>query len=102
MVKKNLPSINWNKRASHALKNAYDRIMKDSFSNAELVKSGIRGIIDALPENPQKYPRDKYRTNNSGNYRAFEAYSYRISYKHTEKEIRILRVRHIKQEPKKY
>lgn len=85
MVKKNLPVVNWNNRASIALKKAYDRILEESYSNAELVKNGIRGIVDSLSENPEKYPPDKYRKNNLGNYRAFEAYSYRVAYKHTEK-----------------
>lgn len=47
-------------------------------------------------------PPDKFKKNNPGNYRAFEKYSYRIAYKHTATEIRILRVRHVKQEPKEY
>lgn len=40
--------------------------------------------------------------NNSGNYRAFETHSYRISYRYTEDEIRILSFRHVKQDPKEY
>lgn len=102
MVKKTLPVVNWNKRASQALKREYERIIEESYDNAELVKNGIREIVDSLPNHPEKFPRDKFKTNNEGNYRAFEAFSYRVAYKHTEKEIRILRIRHVKQEPKKY
>lgn len=103
MVEKNpFPVVNWNKRASQSLKKAYDRILKESYNNAVLVKDGIMSIVDSLPAHPEKYPLDKYRTNNPGNYRAFEAYSYRVAYRHTEKEIRVLRVRHVKQEPKLY
>jgi len=102
VVKKSLPVVHWNIRASQALKKAYDHIIKESYSNAELVKKGIIGIVDSIPEHPEKYPLDKYRKNNPGNYRAFEAYSYRVAYKHTEREIRILRLRHVKQEPKEY
>ncbi len=100
MVKKNLPVVNWNNQAALSLKKAYDRILKESYSNAALVKNGIRELVDSLPENPEKYPPDKYRKNNPGNYRAFEAYSYRVAYRYSE--IRILRLRHVRQEPKEY
>ena len=97
-----LPVVNWHNQASKAFRKAYNHILKDSYSNAELVKNCIREIIDPLPEHLEKYPPEKYRKDNPGNYRAFEAYSYRVAYRHSEKEIRILRVRHIKQEPKEY
>jgi plasmid stabilization system protein ParE len=51
---------------------------------------------------PEKYPPDKFRLDNEGNYRAFETHSYRISYKFTDREIRILRIRHVRQSPKPY
>ena len=102
MVSKNLPVVKWNNRASQAFRKAYDHILKESYNNAELVKTGIVEIIDTLPEHPERYPLDKFRKKNPGNYRAFEAYSYRVAYRHSEKEIRILRVRHVKQEPKEY
>ena len=90
MVKINKPEVAWNKRASQRLKKIYDQILKESYTNAEKVRSGIVEIVDQLPDNPERYPPDKYKENNPGNYRAFEKYSYRIAYKHTDKEIRIL------------
>ena len=102
MVKKSTPEIIWNKKASVYFRKAYDRIKEESPDNAEKVKDGITEIVDSLPDNPEKYPPDKFRKSNPGNYRAFEKYSYRVAYKHTEKEIRILRIRHVKQEPKEY
>jgi plasmid stabilization system protein ParE len=75
---------------------------KNQYSNAERVTTGIVKIIDGLIDHPEKYPPDKFKKDNPGNYRAFEKYSYRIAYKHTDKEIRILRIRHVKQEPKEY
>jgi hypothetical protein len=55
-----------------------------------------------LPDHPEKYPPDKFKKNNPGNYGAFEKYTYRVAYKHTPMEIRILPMRHVKQEPKEY
>lgn len=96
-----LPVI-WSKGAILSLRKAYEHIREDSLSNAEKVREGILQIADSLSENQEKFPLDKFKNNNPGNYRAFEKYSFRVAYKHTEKEVRILRVRHIKQEPKKY
>lgn len=97
-----LPVVNWNLRASNRFKKIYDQILEDSYSSAQKVRSEINAIIDDLPDNPKIYPPDKYKKNNPGNYRAFEKHSYRIAYRHTEKEIRILRIRHVKQEPREY
>jgi plasmid stabilization system protein ParE len=79
-----------------------DYIGDESPWNAQLVSDAITEIIDSLPDHPERYPPDKFKKNNPGNYRAFEKYSYRVAYKHTEEEILILRIRHVKQEPKAY
>jgi plasmid stabilization system protein ParE len=102
MVRKSLPVVVWNNRASASFKKAYEHIKEDSYSNAEKVRVGITKIVDGLPGHPEKYAPDKYKKNNKGHYRAFEKYSHRIAYKIKEKEIRILRIRHVKQEPKEY
>ena len=102
MVGKTKPEVIWNNNAANYFRKAYERIKEDSYTNAEKVKNGITKIVDSLPNNPERHPPDKFKKNNPGNYRAFEKYSYRISYKYTEKEVRILRVRHVKQEPKEY
>ncbi|NQZ75968.1 MAG: type II toxin-antitoxin system RelE/ParE family toxin [Ekhidna sp.] len=94
--------VNWNLRASKRFKKIYDQILEDSYSGAQKVRSEINAVIDDLPSDPEIYPPDKYKKNNPGNYRAFEKHSYRVAYRHTEKEIRILRIRHVKQEPKEY
>lgn len=102
MVKKAEPVIVWNKWASIYFKKEYERVKAESYTNAEKVRTGIVRIADSLSVHPEKYPPDKFKRNNPGNYRAFEKYSYRIAYKHTPKEIRIIRMRHVKQEPKEY
>jgi plasmid stabilization system protein ParE len=102
MVKKEKPEVVWNNRASIYFRKAYEHIKEESPANAEKVKDGITKMVDSLPDNPGKHPPDKFKRNNPGNYRAFEKYSYRVAYKHTEQEIRILRVRHVKQEPLEY
>ena len=103
MVEKRKPIVVWNKRAYASLQNAFNTIKKDSLQNAEMVRDEILRITrEELPTHPQKYPPDKFKINNNGEYRAFVKHSYRISYKYTSSEIRILRLRHSKKEPKEY
>lgn len=102
MAKKSKPEIIWNARAAAAFRELYEYISKESVVNAERVRIGITKAIDGLAIHPERFPLDRFRKNNTGNYRAFEKYSYRIAYKHTEKEIIILRIRHVKREPKPY
>jgi plasmid stabilization system protein ParE len=102
VVKGGSPIIVWNNLASAQLKKIYEHIKNDSDSNAEKVRNGITKIVDSLVDYPEKHPPDKFKKNNPGNYRAFEKYSLRVSYRHTDKVIKILRIRHVKQEPKEY
>ena len=101
-MKKSKPIVVWSIRASDSFRKIFEFICQDSYTNAEKVRSGILKIIDSLPDNPEKYPPDKFKKDNPGNYRAFEKYSFRIAYKYSDKEILILRMRHVKQEPKEY
>ncbi|WP_209332753.1 type II toxin-antitoxin system RelE/ParE family toxin [Lunatimonas salinarum] len=55
-----------------------------------------------MPKQPERYPLDRFKQDNPDNYRAFEKFSYRIAYRYTDKEIIILRFRHVKQEPKPF
>ena len=96
------PVVVWNKRAYASLQKAYKTIKEDSLVNAEKVRNDILKITGQLADHPEQYPPDKFKKDNPGNYRAFEKYSYRIAYRYTAKEIRILRIRHVKKEPKEY
>jgi len=102
MVKKPKLVVVWDKSAYTSLQMAYDYIREDSLINAERVREEILKLTRGLPDHPEKYPTDKFKKSNNGNYRVFEKYSYRVTYKITEQEIIILRVRHVKQEPKEY
>lgn len=72
MVKKSKPSIVWSNHAAASFKKIYEQIKEHSYANAEKVREGIIKIIDKLPSHPEKYPPDKLKKNNPGNYRAFE------------------------------
>ena len=102
MVNKAVLVVRWDKPAYASLQRIYEYIRQDSPVNADKVRKEILKITSGLADRPERYPPDKFKKNNPGNYRAFEKYSYRVAYRYTEKEIKILSVRHVKQEPKEY
>lgn len=92
----------WDDLARAALKVAYNHIKADSPQQAEKVKQDILAATRELPEHPEMYPADKYRSDKDSRFRAFEKHNYRISYRITDDTIRVLRLRHVMQEPKDY
>ncbi|WP_162418714.1 type II toxin-antitoxin system RelE/ParE family toxin [Cyclobacterium roseum] len=99
---KQRPTVSWTKSAFISLQKAYKKIKENSPASAEKVKDTILFMTRNLADHPEKYPLDRFKKDNPGSYRAFEKYSYRVAYRHTDSEIKILRVRHVKQEPKSY
>jgi len=102
MVTSKQRKIVWDNIAKEYLKNSLRYIKNDSPKNAAQVKDLINNTIKEIPSHPEKYPADKYRLNNEGNYRALEIYYFRISYFIGDDEIRIVRVRNTHQIPLAY
>ncbi|MCW3109299.1 MAG: type toxin-antitoxin system RelE/ParE family toxin [Segetibacter sp.] len=73
---------------------AIEYIATDSVQNAVKVRDEILIKINTLRTHPEIYSPDKYKTNNNGNFRAFELHRYRVAFHVSPSEIRILRVRH--------
>jgi plasmid stabilization system protein ParE len=94
--------IRWDKPALIYFSEAIRYIRKDSMQNADKVKKEILAMIIELSVHPEIHAQDKYKQNNTGNYRAFELHRYRIAYLVKEEEIIIARVRHTSQEPQSY
>jgi len=97
-----LRKITWDKQAIIYLRESIKYIRKDSPQNAETVKNDILGKINELPTKPEIYNPDKYKTNNNGDYRAFEIHRLRVSYLIKDDEIIIARVRNTRQAPIDY
>ena len=81
---------------------AVEYIREDSDQNAEKVQNEMLSEITRLATHPEKYPPDKYKLNNDGSFKAFELHRYRVSYRLCKNEVRIIRIRHTKRNPKKY
>ncbi|UXP33104.1 type II toxin-antitoxin system RelE/ParE family toxin [Reichenbachiella agarivorans] len=94
--------IVWNTRPSKSFASALKNISLESYQNAELVEAAVLSAIEGIQEQPERYPPDKFKSENKGDHRAFETHSYRVAYRVTDTQIRILRIRHVKQEPKPY
>lgn len=75
-----MKKVSWDKVALVQFNKAIEYIAEDSVQNAEKVRKDILQKIEELPSLAEKYPLDKYKVNNDGNYRAFELYHYRIAY----------------------
>ncbi|MBS1605417.1 MAG: type II toxin-antitoxin system RelE/ParE family toxin [Bacteroidetes bacterium] len=94
--------IGWDRRALKQFNKAILYIAEDSVQNAETVSAEIISSIEGLLDRPEKYPPDKYKLENDGNYRAFELHRIRVAYYVGVDVIRILRVRHTSREPQGY
>jgi plasmid stabilization system protein ParE len=94
--------IIWDAEAILSLRNSHTYISRDSPLQASLVRQKLLEAVRKLSNFPEIHPPDRFKINNDGNFRAFEKFSYRISYYVTEHEVFILRIRHVKQNPKVY
>lgn len=93
----------WDKVALNNLKDIYDYLKAgNNLVYAKEVKDTILKSTKELLANPNLYEQDRFKSDNDGSFRAFEKFNYRVAYKITEKQIRILRVRHASREPTDY
>ena len=95
-------NVVWGRLARADLRSAFNYIKRDSLLQAEKVSDDLRAAIRDLPSHPHMYPADKYKKSNNGNFRAFEMHNFRISYAIINETILVLKIRHVKQEPKEY
>ena len=93
----------WDKIAFEHFKEAYDSLKGGkNLSYAKKVKNTILKRVNELLDNPEIYEHDRFKIDNDGSYRAFEKFKYRVAYRITETQIRVLRVRHTRREPIEY
>ena len=102
MVKKQEYQVIWSDLAKAQLKEVYRYIKKDSQKNAKKVRDEIIASTRILSTGKEIYKIDALKSENTGSYRAYVIYNYRIAYKIGLYTIEILRVRHTSREPLEY
>ncbi|MFH6963140.1 type II toxin-antitoxin system RelE/ParE family toxin [Flavobacterium plurextorum] len=95
--------IIWSKTAQNQLEKIYFYLFKETKSKniPNKVIDTIYNSVSILKTSYEIYNLDEMKISNTGNYCAYEVYSYRITYKIRSKEIHILRIRHTSRNPKK-
>ncbi|AWH84704.1 type II toxin-antitoxin system RelE/ParE family toxin [Flavobacterium album] len=93
----------WTRVAIEQLSDIHEYIYNTtkSFRIADNVILQIQNSSEILSNNPEIYPLDIYKLRNNGNYRAYEIFHYRISYR-IEEQIYITSLRHTSRVPKLY
>jgi len=92
--------IKWNKLAVKQLIDAIEYLEENElFTYAEKIENEILTKIGALPQTHYLYQPDRLKKKNDGSFYAFEVDRYRISYRRTLNDIRILRIRHTNRRP---
>lgn len=74
-------TIRWKRQAVKQFTDAIKYIEADSPKNAEKFEKEILRKIDELLLQPERYHPDKFKIKNDGSYKAFEVFSYRVSYR---------------------
>ena len=94
----------WTETALNQLENIYFYLLEStkSITVSEKVVNTIESSVAILKTKWEIYELDEMKQYNNGNYRAFEIYSYRISYRINENEIYIVRIRHISRNSKRF
>ena len=92
----------WSSSAELQLKKTFLYIKADSYQNAIKVRYDIVAMSESIALNPERFPPDKFKTNNDGSYRAFELHRYRISYAILKEVVLIVRLRHTAMSPLEY
>lgn len=98
----NQRKIVWDKQAINYFRASIEYIHQESPKNADKVRKKILEKISELSIKPEIHAPDKFKSNNSGQYKAFELYRFRIAYLVKEDEIIIIRIRNTNQEPLEY
>jgi plasmid stabilization system protein ParE len=104
MVKSKSLKIVWDRHALDDLQSILEFLFKQSPEAPKIIKSAILTRLKVIQTNAFICESDKLKDKPDDTFRAFVVYSYRITYQinHTQKEIRIIRVRHTSREPLGY
>jgi plasmid stabilization system protein ParE len=101
MVKSKYEII-WDDEARDYFRTAIKYIKKESPQGAKTVKIEILKTVKSIINNPFIFEPDRFRKDNTGDFRAFTVFHFRITYRIANDCIQIVRMRHTSQEPLEY
>jgi plasmid stabilization system protein ParE len=93
----------WSVKSLEQLEDIHFYILFESKS-IRIADKVIEVIFDSaiiLESTPEIYKLDDLKVNNDGSFRVYFVYNYMITYRISEENIQILRVRHTSRKPKK-
>jgi addiction module RelE/StbE family toxin len=95
--------IVWTETAQNQLEDIYFYLLEITKSDSlpEKIVETIYNSVSILKSNSEIYEWDEMKQPRTKDYRAYEIYNYRVSYKITDNFIFILRIRHTSRNPKK-
>ena len=91
--------VRWSELSKESLANIYDFIFEDSPQNAEMVITSLIALGESLSNPKIEYSQDLII--NDQRYRFIPKWSYKIIYERTVKEVIILDVFNVNQNPQK-
>ena len=100
-MKKGSLRVKWHPDARTSLKAIYLYIAKDSLTAAEKVKKTILKTTRSLGFSPEKFEKEKYLKELSGNFRSVTKWHYKIIYEVTDNEVIIIDIFHTSMDPEK-
>ena len=91
--------IIWNLSAASDFEKILKWVEKRSVQGSEIIEQNIFIKLEQALINPLRFPQDQYKVGNSGEFRCFLSYRYRVTYQVRKTEIRVVRIIHARQKP---
>lgn len=99
MAKKKIKTIVWSKNAAKQYYQILEYLAEKAPEALHIVGNALIDMIESLALEYNNYPPDRFKQHNDGTFKASLIFNYRISYRITENDIHILRIRHTSREP---
>ena len=74
-------------------------IRQDSPQAAQNVRKELIALAESLSASPERFPPEPYLAHKPGEYRSAKKWHYKLIYRITEKQVRVLDIVHTRQHP---
>lgn len=88
------------KSAKESLRNIVEYVKQDSPSAAKKIRKRLIEIVKSLDTLPERFKREEYLSEKTGNYRSVTQWHYKIVYKITDDDVIVLQFFHTSKDPK--